>query len=1043
VQLLKKPADMGLRTKLLLVYLSLSTILFTSGGLGALIFAKRAIKNSIENDLHNATRAIVNLVETATQASIANYLRAVAERNLEIARLIHQRHLDGRLTEAQARSRIREILLGQTIGSTGYIYCLDSKGVAVVHPKAEVEGSDLTQHEFIRKQVRLKTGYIEYNWKNPGEKAPRPKALYMTYFEPYDWIISVTSYRDEFLQILPMEEIRSSVRDLKFGYSGYVYVADRKGNIIIHPELEGKNFYRLPDEDIRFFEKMVTQKSGHITYWWKNPRDQRLREKMAFFGYIEELDWIVGSSGYIDEIYAPIRSARDITIAFIFISVLLSALLTLFVSDSLTRRLRRLMTIIAKGEQGDLTVRAAPGSEDEVGHLERAFNAFLERLQSYHGDLAAEIDKHRATADSLQKANDFNELILSTVDALVIVIAPDGRIVLFNRACQKCSGYAAHEIEGQNLFDRLVPEAEKENLRIIFGDLARKKQGYRNANHWIAKDGRQHLIEWSNAVTTGTDGEVEFIVGAGLDITEHRATEKALRKSEALFEAVFNQTYQFIGVLSPDGIVRSINQTALDFIGVKKERIVGQKFWETPFWQDTGEIRDKLKDAIDAACLGQFKRMEVIHVRADNQQRSVDFTLKPVMDDSGKATMLIAEGRDITEHKAMESRLQQAQKMDAVGTLAGGIAHDFNNNLQVISGYAQLLLMDEERSSRQKEILTIIDNTCDHASELTRQLLTFSREIESRLESLDLNAELREVIKLLGRTLPRMIRIETRLAEDLFAVKADRVQFEQVIMNLGINAGHAMPDGGTLTIETGNVNLDEFYCREHVGALPGPHAMLSVTDTGIGMDAETREHIFEPFFTTRETGRGTGLGLAMVYGIVKNHKGTIDCESEPGKGTVFRIYFPAAAKESTAEKPSGKVTQHPQGNESILLVDDDRAVREVGREILERFGYRVTEAEDGESGLRRYRELGDKIDLILLDLNMPGMGGRRCLEKLRKESPTVPVLITSGDAPKGEAKTVLDKLAQGVASKPYEIGNLLQMVRETLDRETNPSFIKN
>ena len=1043
MQPFKKLADMGLRTKLLLVYLSLSTILFTSGGLGALIFAKKAIKTSIENDLHNATRAIVNLVETATQASITNYLRAVAEHNLEIARLIHQQSLDGQLNEAQARSRIRALLLGQTIGSTGYIYCLDSKGVIAVHPNPGVEGDDLTEHEFIREQLRLKTGYIEYDWQNPGEKAPRPKALYMTYFEPYDWIISVTSYRDEFLQILPIEEIRSSVRDLKFGYSGYVYVADRKGNIIIHPELEGKNFYRLPAKDIEFFEKMFARRDGHITYWWKNPGDLRPREKLAFFGYIQELDWIVGSSGYMDEIYAPIRTARNTTIAFILISVLLSALLTLFVSDSITRRLRRLLTIIAKGEQGDLTVRAAPGSEDEVGHLERAFNAFLERLQSYHGDLAAEIDKHRATADSLQKANDFNELILSTVDALVIVIAPDGRIVLFNRACQKCSGYAAHEIEGQNLFTKLVPGAEKEKLRIRLDELVRKKQGHRHANRWVTKDGQQRLIQWSNAVTTGTDGEVEFIVGAGLDITEQRATEKALRKSEALFEAVFNQTYQFIGVLSPDGIVRSINQTALDFIGVKKEDITGQKFWETPFWQDTGDIRGKLKDAIAAACLGQFKRMEVVHIRADNQRRSVDFSLKPVMNGSGKATMLIAEGRDITKQKAMESRLQQAQKMDAVGTLAGGIAHDFNNNLQAISGYAQLLLMDEERSSRQKEMLTIINNTCSHASELTRQLLTFSREIESRLEALDLNAELRNVVKLLERTLPRMIRIETRLTEDLFAIRADRVQFEQVVMNLGINAGHAMPDGGTLTIETSNVDLDDDYCREHVGMVPGTYAMLSVTDTGIGMDAETREHIFEPFFTTRETGRGTGLGLAMVYGIVKNHKGIIDCESEPGKGTAFRIYFPAAAEEGTAEKPSGKAIPHPQGNESILLVDDDQAVREVGREILKRFGYRVTEAEDGESGLRRYRELGDKIDLILLDLNMPGMGGRRCLEKLREASAVVPVLITSGDAPKGEAKATLDELAQGVVSKPYEIGSLLTMVRETLDRKTSPSFIEN
>jgi nitrogen-specific signal transduction histidine kinase/ActR/RegA family two-component response regulator len=405
--------------------------------------------------------------------------------------------------------------------------------------------------------------------------------------------------------------------------------------------------------------------------------------------------------------------------------------------------------------------------------------------------------------------------------------------------------------------------------------------------------------------------------------------------------------------------------------------------------------------------------------------------------------MLIAEGRDITDQKKMEAQLRRVQKMDAVGTLAGGIAHDFNNNLQAISGYTQLLLMDEQSSHRQKEMLTVIKNTCSHASELTRQLLTFSRKIESQLVPLDLNVELREAIKLLQRTLPRMIRIETRLAPDLCIVEADRVQFEQIVMNLSINAGHAMPDGGSLILETGNVDLDDAYCRSHVGAVPGPYAMLSVTDTGIGMDTNTREHIFEPFFTTRETGRGTGLGLAMVYGIVKSHNGYIDCQSEIGKGTVFSIYFPAAAGGGPAEKPSDSAPQHPMGRESILLVDDDEGVRDVGREILKRFGYRVIEAEDGESGLDRLGELGEKIDLILLDLNMPGMGGRRFLEKIREKGCTVPVLITSGDVPKGELKAFLDEQAQGIMSKPYEIGSLLTVVREILDRQPSASSPEN
>ena len=248
-----------------------------------------------------------------------------------------------------------------------------------------------------------------------------------------------------------------------------------------------------------------------------------------------------------------------------------------------------------------------------------------------------------------------------------------------------------------------------------------------------------------------------------------------------------------------------------------------------------------------------------------------------------------------------------------------------------------------------------------------------------------------------------------------------------------------MPEGGSLIIETANVYLDQDYCRTHIDASPGSHAMLSITDTGIGMDARTREHIFEPFFTTRETGKGTGLGLAMVYGIVKNHNGHIDCRSEPGRGTTFTVYFPAAKGLETRTDAPAAPSRIKGGSESILVVDDDQDVRRLGCEILERFGYRVHEADNGESGLRRHRELAGRVDLILLDLNMPGMGGKRCLEKIRKVDPTIPVLIASGYSPDGETQADLDKLAQGFVPKPYEIRVLLTTVRNTLDRKASSS----
>ena len=1030
---MQKIRDMRLHFKLLAAYLGLTVTLFAVGGLGALYLTKRAIESSIESELGHSTRTIINMVQVAAHGAIKNYLRAVAERNLEIANHLYARYLSGQESEAQVREKIRSILLGQTIGKTGYIYCIDSKGVAVVHPRPRVVGNNWSHFEFIRKQITIKTGYIEYQWRNPGEDAPRPKALYMTYFKPFDWIISVSSYREEFNQLLPMEEIRRSVKTLQFGPSGYAFILDYKGNILVHPELEGQNVLTLAGGEARFFEQMRKEPFGQVIYWWQNPKDPQPREKLTQFAHIPELNWIIGSSVYLDEIYAPIRKVRNIGLLFIVAAVVLSVILTLTLSHSITRRLSHLMTVISKGDQGDLTVRAGVDSDDEIGRLSRLFNGFLERLQSYHQQLADEVQQHRSTAQSLRQAHDFNALILSTVDALVIVVDPGGRVVSFNRACEACSGYSADEIQGHSFLEKLIPEEEKAHFAKLLDEQVKTRKPVRAMGHWITKDGRRRLIQWSGAVATGLEKNTPLVVCAGIDMTDQKAIETALQKSEAQFEAVFNQTFQMIGILAPDGTIRGANQTALDFAGVALSDILGMKLWESPFCRHSPDVRNRAKQAVAKASQGTFIRTQVTHMRHDGEVFTFDFSLKPVRDEQGQIFMLIPESRDITAQKEMEAQLLQARKMDAIGILAGGIAHDFNNNLQAISGYTQLLLMDDYGSAGQKEMLTTIQHACDHGRELTRQLLTFSRKVESRLVPLDLNAELEPVVNLLRRTLPRMIEIETRLADDLAFVEADPTQFEQMVMNLGINAGHAMPDGGRLTIVTRNVDLDQAFCRR-MEVTVGSYVWLSITDTGHGMDADTRAHIFEPFFTTRQTGEGTGLGLATVYGIVKNHRGAITCHSEHGQGTTFDVYFPAVATPAATTIDPVDTQAIVGGSESILIVDDDAFIRQLAVELLQRYGYRVREAKSGEDALSVLETHGSELDLILLDLNMPGMGGLRCLQKIRAVDASIPVLIASGYAPEGKDKAILDDLAHGYMNKPYNLKALLGAVRQTLDR---------
>ncbi len=382
----------------------------------------------------------------------------------------------------------------------------------------------------------------------------------------------------------------------------------------------------------------------------------------------------------------------------------------------------------------------------------------------------------------------------------------------------------------------------------------------------------------------------------------------------------------------------------------------------------------------------------------------------------------------------LEEQLLQAQKMESIGTLAGGISHDFNNILQAISGYSQLLLFDKRVDDSDYKSLNEINNAALKASELTQQLLTFSRKVKSNLKPTNLNNEIRAIKDILERTIPKMVHIQLHLNKDIQRINADENQIEQILMNLGINASQAMPEGGRLIFETASVKLDDEYCRGHLGAEPGDFVLVTVSDTGSGMDKETLGHIFEPFFTTKETGSGTGLGLAMVYGIVKNHGGYIMCYSEPGQGSCFKIYFPAlSALDSPIRQKIAFDADIPSGSETILMVDDDAALLNLGKNMLERFAYTVLTASSGEAALEAYHLRCKEVALVILDLNMPGMGGRRCLQELLQINPDLKVIIASGYSPHGSVGDTLAEGAKGFVGKPYQLKDILITVRNTLD----------
>ncbi|HMK61016.1 MAG TPA: ATP-binding protein [Dissulfurispiraceae bacterium] len=387
---------------------------------------------------------------------------------------------------------------------------------------------------------------------------------------------------------------------------------------------------------------------------------------------------------------------------------------------------------------------------------------------------------------------------------------------------------------------------------------------------------------------------------------------------------------------------------------------------------------------------------------------------------------------DITERKDLEEQLRQAQKMEAVGVLAGGIAHDFNNIMSVILGFTELLHMMLASDDRVKSYLGQIMKAVERASRLTHSLLAFSRKQVMTISEIDINDLIARLSNLLVRVIGEDIELRTVLQHQSAKIMADSGQIEQIIMNLATNARDAMPNGGTLTIVTRTEDIGPAFCATHDCDKPGRYAVISVSDTGVGMDEETRKRIFDPFFTTKEPGRGTGLGLAMVYGIVRQHNGMIDVTSTLGKGTVFHIYLPIVQNVSTDNLETDAPKKIVGGTETILVAEDDPTLRELSRMMLESYGYKVILAEDGEDAVSKYQELNDGIDLVILDMIMPKMSGLEAYKAIQKIRPHGKVVFLTGYTADKLQRTGFDSVDVEIITKPISQHDLLTIVRKVL-----------
>jgi PAS domain S-box-containing protein len=507
-------------------------------------------------------------------------------------------------------------------------------------------------------------------------------------------------------------------------------------------------------------------------------------------------------------------------------------------------------------------------------------------------------------------------------------------------------------------------------------------------------------------------------------------TRRAHRESEESYRALVEQAPVGIYRSTPAGRFLTANPALARMLGYEKPEDLLDLDLARDVYADAEERRRLMEQ--DTYTDRVYDELEVTWKRKDGARIRVQLSVRASRDADGQVEFYEAFARDITNQRQLETQLAQAQKMEAVGKLAGGVAHDFNNLLTVILSYSELLLEDLPAASGARDDVQQIRKAADGASALTRQLLAFSRQQVLQPRIVDLNATVSSLEKLLARVLRENIQLRSTLAADLGTVRVDPDQLEQVIMNLVVNARDAMPDGGQLTIETSNVELDRAYLEAHPMAAAGRYVMLAVTDTNTGMDADTQARIFEPFFTTKEAGKGTGLGLATVQGIVQQSGGFIWVYSEPRHGTCFKVYLPRTDAAVTTATESAD--EELGGHETVLVAEDVTAVRHVTRKMLERYGYRVLEAADGATAMRLVESFAEPIDLLLTDVVMPDINGWDLAERLRKQRPALRVLFMSGYTDDAVVRHGILQDGNAYLQKPFTPVSLARKVRTVLDR---------
>ena len=644
--------SLGIRVKIITGYTSMFVLTSILGGMIIYFQVKNALTQNIQDELNNSTSAVLNMVKTAANVSIKNYLRAVCEKNKENIQSIYNRYMSGEISEIQAKDEVRRILFSQTIGKTGYIYCVNSHGIPVQHPNPDVAGKKVwAEQPFVKQMIKMKHGYMEYDWKNPGETVYRPKALYMSYFEPWDWILSVSTYTEELKDLINVDDFRHSVLAFKFGKTGYSFILDGQGNIIVHPDLEVNQLEgssALHRDSLK--EKMIKLKTGKLVYLWKNSEADPYRQKMVIFNYIPEYDWIVASSGYLDEFYSVLGTVKKISMIGILFMLGFALLTSFWLSSLISKPLNQLMVFLGMGVPQNLTTRLPVTSIDEIGKLVAYFNGFMEKLETYSNTLKKEISEHRLTAEALMESEWRNRTILKCIHEGYFEADLKGNLNYTNHSLAIITGYSREDLLQKNIV-QIASDKDKKNMSDIFDGNGLKENNV-SIYQWelIRRDNQPCFVETSLSTISNNVSHQTGIRGVVRDVTKRIQVQNALLLSEEMFSKAFQSSPcgMFVADIE-NGRLINVNDSFLTFTGYNAATVLGKELLSLDFFKNETEGKKFFKLINEKKSL-RNKEIEFCRISGDIRDGMISAEVIQIWGE----TCILAALVDYTEAKKLE-----------------------------------------------------------------------------------------------------------------------------------------------------------------------------------------------------------------------------------------------------------------------------------------------------------------------------------------------------------------------------------------------------